>query len=98
MSEKRPKTIPVTGRIGVRPRKRTSPGKVVPKKSSAPARKSPTRTSGRKTTRTDRRNRMGLASCQIVGVAAWRVSHDGKADNVYETKKLLLKLPFAALH
>jgi hypothetical protein len=31
---------------------------------------------------------MGLASCQIVGVAAWRVSHDGKADNVYETKKL----------
>jgi hypothetical protein len=31
---------------------------------------------------------MGLASCEIVGGAAeWRVSHDGKAENVYQTKE-----------
>ena len=31
---------------------------------------------------------MGLASYEIVGSAGeWRVSHDGKAENVYETKE-----------
>lgn len=31
---------------------------------------------------------MGLASYEIVGDAGvWRVSHDGKAENVYETKE-----------
>jgi hypothetical protein len=31
---------------------------------------------------------MGLALYEIVGVpGAWRVSHDGKAENVYETKE-----------
>jgi len=31
---------------------------------------------------------MGLASYEIVGGAGeWRVSHDGKAGNVYETKE-----------
>lgn len=31
---------------------------------------------------------MGLASYEIVGSACeWRVSHDGKAENVYETKE-----------
>jgi hypothetical protein len=31
---------------------------------------------------------MGIASYEIVGVAGeWRVSHDGKAENVYQTKE-----------
>jgi hypothetical protein len=31
---------------------------------------------------------MGLASYEIVGDAGeWRVSHDGKAENVYQTKE-----------
>lgn len=31
---------------------------------------------------------MGLASYEIIGNdAEWRVRHDGKADNVYETKE-----------
>lgn len=31
---------------------------------------------------------MGLASYEIIGDAgAWRVSHDGKAENVYQTKE-----------
>lgn len=35
---------------------------------------------------------MGLASYEIVGSACeWRVSHDGKAENVYETKNRRLR-------
>jgi hypothetical protein len=31
---------------------------------------------------------MGIASYEIVGSAGeWRVSHDGKAENVYQTKE-----------
>jgi hypothetical protein len=35
---------------------------------------------------------MGLASYEIIGDdAEWRVRHDGKAENVYETRRQLLK-------
>jgi hypothetical protein len=40
---------------------------------------------------------MGLASYEIVGSAgAWRVSHDGKAENVYETKEAAFEAAVAA--
>jgi hypothetical protein len=40
---------------------------------------------------------MGLASYEIVGHAGeWRVSHDGKAENVYETKESAFEAAVAA--
>ena len=40
---------------------------------------------------------MGLASYEIVGRGGeWRVSHDGKAENVYETIKAAFEAPVAA--
>ena len=40
---------------------------------------------------------MGLASYEIVGGAGeWRVSHDGKAENVYETKESAFEAAEAA--
>lgn len=40
---------------------------------------------------------MGLASYEIVGDAGeWRVSHDGKAKNVYETKEAAFEAAVAA--
>jgi uncharacterized protein (DUF58 family) len=40
---------------------------------------------------------MGLASYEIVGRAGeWRVSHDGKAENVYQTKESAFEAAVAA--
>jgi hypothetical protein len=40
---------------------------------------------------------MGIASYEIVGGAgAWRVNHDGRADNVYETKESAFEAAVAA--
>jgi hypothetical protein len=40
---------------------------------------------------------MGLASYEIVGDAGeWRVSHDDKAENVYETKEAAFETAVAA--
>jgi hypothetical protein len=40
---------------------------------------------------------MGLASYEIIGDAGeWRVSHDGKAENVYETKEAAFEAAVAA--
>ena len=40
---------------------------------------------------------MGLASYEIVGNAGeWRVSHDGKAENVYQTKESAFEAAVAA--
>ena len=40
---------------------------------------------------------MGIASYEIVGEAGeWRVSHDGKAENVYETKEAAFEAAVAA--
>jgi hypothetical protein len=40
---------------------------------------------------------MGLASYDIVGAAGeWRVSHDGKAANVYQTKEAAFEAAVAA--
>jgi hypothetical protein len=40
---------------------------------------------------------MGLASYEIVGSAGkWRVSHDGKAENVFETKESAFEAAVAA--
>ena len=40
---------------------------------------------------------MGLASYEIVGDAGeWRVRHDGKAQNVYETKESAFEAAVAA--
>jgi hypothetical protein len=40
---------------------------------------------------------MGLASYEIVGGGGeWRVSHDGKAENVYETKESAFEAAVAA--
>jgi uncharacterized protein (DUF58 family) len=40
---------------------------------------------------------MGLASYEIIGDDAdWRVRHDGKAENVYETKEAAFEAAVAA--
>lgn len=40
---------------------------------------------------------MGLAAYDIIGTAGeWRVSHDGKAENVYETKEAAFEAALAA--
>ena len=40
---------------------------------------------------------MGLAAYEIVGNAGeWRVSHDGKAENVYQTKESAFEAAVAA--
>jgi uncharacterized protein (DUF58 family) len=40
---------------------------------------------------------MGFASYEIVGDAGeWRVGHDGKAENVYETKEAAFEAAVAA--
>jgi uncharacterized protein (DUF58 family) len=40
---------------------------------------------------------MGLASYEVVGSAGeWRVSHDGKAESVYETKEAAFEAAVAA--
>jgi hypothetical protein len=40
---------------------------------------------------------MGLASYDIIGEGgAWRVRHDGKADNVYQTKEAAFEAATAA--
>jgi len=40
---------------------------------------------------------MGLAAYEIVGKAGeWRVRHDGKAENVYETKESAFEAAVAA--
>jgi hypothetical protein len=40
---------------------------------------------------------MGLASYEIVGGAGeWRISHDGKAENVYQTKESAFEAAVAA--
>jgi hypothetical protein len=42
-------------------------------------------------------NAMGIASYEIIGSpGAWRVSHDGKAENVYETKEAAFEAALAA--
>jgi hypothetical protein len=41
--------------------------------------------------------KMGLAAYEIVGSPGeWRVSHDGKAENVYETKEAAFEAAMAA--
>jgi hypothetical protein len=43
------------------------------------------------------RHTMGLASYEIVGNAGeWRVRHDGKAENVFETKESAFEAAVAA--
>jgi hypothetical protein len=43
---------------------------------------------GRRLAANEREDRMGLAVYEIFGQAGtWRVRHDGKAENVYETKE-----------
>jgi hypothetical protein len=40
---------------------------------------------------------MGLAAYEIIGNdAEWRVSHDGKAENIYETKEAAFEAAVAA--
>lgn len=40
---------------------------------------------------------MGLASYEVIGDAGeWRVSHDGKAENVYQTKESAFEAAVAA--
>jgi hypothetical protein len=40
---------------------------------------------------------MGLASYEIVGgEGTWRVNHDGKAENIYETKESAFEAAVAA--
>jgi phosphotransferase system HPr-like phosphotransfer protein len=40
---------------------------------------------------------MGIASYEIIGVVGeWRVSHDGKAENVYQTKEAAFEAAVAA--
>lgn len=40
---------------------------------------------------------MGLASYEIIGSGGeWRVSHDGKAENVYQTKESAFEAAVAA--
>jgi hypothetical protein len=40
---------------------------------------------------------MGLASYEIIGnPGAWRVSHDGRAENVYQTKEAAFEAAVAA--
>lgn len=40
---------------------------------------------------------MGMASYEIIGSAGeWRVSHDGKAENVYQTKESAFEAAVAA--
>lgn len=40
---------------------------------------------------------MGLAAYDIIGSGGeWRVSHDGKAENLYETKESAFEAAFAA--
>jgi Uncharacterized protein conserved in bacteria (DUF2188) len=40
---------------------------------------------------------MGMAAYEIVGESnAWRVQHDGKAENVYETKEAAFEAAVAA--
>ena len=40
---------------------------------------------------------MGLASYEIIGSAGeWRVSHDGRAENVYQTKESAFEAAVAA--
>jgi hypothetical protein len=40
---------------------------------------------------------MGLASYEIIGNAGeWRVTHDGKAENVYQTKESAFEAAVAA--
>lgn len=40
---------------------------------------------------------MGLASYEIFGLAGeWRVRHDGKSENVYETKEAAFEAAMAA--
>jgi hypothetical protein len=40
---------------------------------------------------------MGMASYEIIGVAGeWRVSHDGKAEHVYQTKEAAFEAAVAA--
>jgi phosphotransferase system HPr-like phosphotransfer protein len=40
---------------------------------------------------------MGIASYEITGTAGeWRVSHDGKAENVYQTKEAAFEAAVAA--
>ena len=40
---------------------------------------------------------MGIASYEIIGKAGeWRISHDGKAENVYQTKELAFEAAVAA--
>jgi hypothetical protein len=46
---------------------------------------------------TRRERAMGLASYEIIGRdAEWRVRHDGKAENVYETKEAAFEAAVAA--
>lgn len=40
---------------------------------------------------------MGLASYEVIGDAgSWRVSHDGKAENIYQTKEAAFEAAAAA--
>ncbi|MBA4037159.1 MAG: hypothetical protein C0480_21445 [Bradyrhizobium sp.] len=40
---------------------------------------------------------MGLASYEIIGSGGeWRISHDGKAENVYQTKEAAFEAAVAA--
>jgi hypothetical protein len=74
-----------------------APGKAILRKSSVPALRSPIRTNGRKPTRIKREHVMGLASYEIVGSAGeWWVSHDGKAENVYQTKESAFEAALAS--
>ena len=53
--------------------------------------------SGTGPTHIKREPQMGFASYEIVGDAGeWRVGHDGKAENVYETKEAAFEAAVAA--
>jgi hypothetical protein len=52
---------------------------------------------GRRLAANEREDRMGLAVYEIFGQAGtWRVRHDGKAENVYETKEAAFASPYGA--
>jgi hypothetical protein len=64
-----------------------SHGKAIRKRSKEIATRKSTLRNGISLTRT-REVEMGLAAYDITGAdKEWRVSHDGKAENVYETKE-----------
>jgi hypothetical protein len=80
---------------GVRANKR-SPRNGNPEKEQRSSTKNLIPTNGRKRTRT-KGTAMGLASYEIIGNAGeWRITQDGKAENIYGTKEFAFEAAVAA--